>query len=129
MEYIDMNGELRKEYRNDGSIAVHFDYLQEAHGTLNVSRDDEPILNDLLQMLKAREDRITLMEEVIRDVDNALRYGHDLSNDNYKDIYEDSTGYKFKNASDEKDETIAELRSEIARLCKQIADKRKTKRN
>ena len=116
MDYIDLNGTLRKEYRNDGMIAVHFDFMKEAHGTLTVSRDDEPILNDILQMLKSRDDRITLMDETIRDVDNALRYGHDLTNDSHKEIYEESTGYAFKNATDEKDARITELNNEIAAL-------------
>ena len=116
MDYIDLNGTLRKEYRNDGTIAVHFDFMKEAHGTLTVSRDDEPILNDILQMLKSRDDRIILMDETIREVDNALRDGSDLTNDSYKEIYEESTGYAFKNATDEKDARITELNNEIAAL-------------
>ena len=56
------------------------------------------------------------MDETIREVDNALRYGHDLTYDSHKEIYEESTGYAFKNATDEKDARIIELNNEIAAL-------------
>lgn len=116
MDDIDLEGIMRKEYKFDGTIAVHLDYCKEAHGTLTVSRDDEPILNDLLQMLKSRADRINLMAETIRELDSALRNGNDLSKKEYNDIYEDSIGRSFAPIGDERDNTIAELRNEVSRL-------------
>ena len=122
MDHIDLNGTLRKEYRNDGTIAVHFDFFKEAHGTLTVSRDDEPILNDIIQMLKSREDRINLTEEAMRDLDGALRNGHDL-HASYTEVYENAIGREFKRMEAvDGDETIIELRNEIARLRQHIRD-------
>ena len=120
MEYIDMNGELRKEYCNDGTIAVHFDFLKEAHGTLKVSRDDEPILNDILQMLKSREDRITLMDETIREVDKALRIGTNDLSPNCGEVYLDSVGKDFTPIEGDGETTHNLLVDEIKRLRQEV---------
>ena len=120
MDYIDLNGTLRKEYRNDGTIAVHFDFYKEAHGTLTVSRDDEPILNDIIQMLKSREDRITLMDKTIYEVDKALRIGtNDLSHD-CGEVYVDSVGKEFKPIEGNVETTHDLLVDEIKRLRQEV---------
>ena len=126
MQELDTDPDMHLDYSTFGKVTLKYDFYAEArYGSLTVPMDEESALKEIMDIIKARNDRLIVYGETIRAVDESRRNGTDLGGypSDYAEVYEYEIGKKWKKG-DAKDETIANLQSEVSRLCGIIANLR-----